>query len=255
MKPEGVLTKSDPDLKYGWRAYAGYLAWMALGYLGVVALTIASRGNPERLVDLGIATPAEVQARLFSRVAFFVYPVGAALFAFAGAFLITLDRHFDLDGLTSWAPRHRDAVILPRLLYLFLFILALPFCALALLNAFYLDLPVAVLWFDLVLAYLFLSSLSAYFAMGLGNDIASLFAAMAFVVLVSLTPEGARQPSSFAFANPLITMFHPEWVSDGILQVPSGWRPAFAFHWLFLIFGIAILISGLFYGSRSSSRP
>jgi hypothetical protein len=243
----------DPDIRYAWRAYAGYLIWLAVMYLAVTALTIAGRGNPERLLELGLASADQVQARLFSRVAFFVYPIGGALFAFAGAFLITLDRHFELQELTGWAPRRFDAVFVSRSLFLVAFILVLPFVALIAVNARYLEVPVAIIWFDLVLAYLFATSVGAFFCLGVPNDLAALAViATVFLALGISMNSAVRDPPSLAFLNPLLLMFHPDWVSGGVFAVPGMWRPVFAFHWLFLASAVLLLSWSLFRQLRPS---
>jgi len=139
--------------------------------------------------------------RLFTPLAYLIYPAGSVLFAYAGALLVTLDQHFNLAELTCWAPRRLNAVILPRFLWLVLFTLALPQVALLLLHFLYLKLPLPVLWLDLVLTYHFFFALGAFFALGLRNDLSSLFAVTIIAVLLSISPASGGATSSLNFTN------------------------------------------------------
>ncbi|MGH6821583.1 MAG: hypothetical protein ACREJQ_02320 [bacterium] len=210
----------DPELKYCAKSQGRTGVAAGLFLVGIAILLCVFRGHPERAIDAGRMTMAQVDVARMTTVLFVLGPLAALLFGYAGSLMFLYDSTADTQSLVLWGRKFGEKTVFPRMMLFVTVAMAAPLVAVSLLSNIYWDLPAGALWMASFATILYVSGIAMAVATGTGNWIAGLISVVLVAAYFGFTaPSGPVQTYPLKeLADPFYLLHHPQLVSGGLFN-------------------------------------
>lgn len=246
----------DPELKYCVKSHGRTVLAAGIFLVAVALLLWLTRGHPERTIEMGFRTMAEVDGGMTARALFMFGPIASLLFGYAGSLLFLYEGTHDTQSLVLWGRRAGEKVTYPRVMFFIVVALAAPLGAAILLSNVYWDLPAGAVWLACFCTILYVSGIATAVACATGNWIAGLIAVVGLAAYFGVTASGTPQMSYPLkdLADPYYLLHHPNLISGGLFNYGRE-GPMYLVNQVWnLVVGALLLLGSSYYATRNLRR-